>query len=186
MDRPALRQSPDEHWAPDHVVLARRVLTYAGRLIVERDQDDEVVTHSPLAGMAAVEQRYPAWALGPFGRIEPEHVLPEAPGVFALVQQGVVRYVGASRDLARTFGTRHGLGHITRRDCQLSRREERCRLNRLVVAEAGAGRTVDLYVLVTGRTGSKALFRGRRPAQVPADIAREVAEVAHGNWHLPS
>ncbi|WP_155859383.1 hypothetical protein [Cellulomonas sp. KRMCY2] len=186
MDRPVVRQSPDEHWAPDHVVLARHVLNFAGRLFVERDADGEVLTHSPLAGMAAVEQRYPAWALGPFGRIETEHPLPEAPGVFALVQQGVVRYVGASRNLSRTFGPRHGIGHITRRDCQLSRREERCRLNRLVVAEARAGRVVDLYLLVTGPSGVRALLSGRSPGEAPAEIARQVAEVARGTWHLPS
>src|SRR5690606_11465184 len=107
VDRPTAHQhASDEHWAPDHLVLARTVLNNAGRLLVARDADGAVVQHSPLADMAAVEQRYPGWALGPFGTIEPERVLPEDPGVFALVESGVVRYVGASPDLARTFGPR--------------------------------------------------------------------------------
>src|SRR5665811_2486085 len=97
--------------------------------------------------MAVVEQRYPAWALGPFSRIEPEFALPHSPGVFALVTEGVVRYVGSSRDLDRSFGARHGLGHISRRNCQSSGQEEPCRLNRLITSEGKAGRGVGGYVL---------------------------------------
>ena len=41
----------DEHWAPDHIVLARRVLTHAGRLLVERDATGAVVL--VLAGILA-------------------------------------------------------------------------------------------------------------------------------------
>ena len=181
MDRPAPPPPADEYWAPDRLVLARRVLVYAGRLTVERDADGAVVRHSPLAGMAAVEQRYPAWAMGPFGRIEPERELPSTGGVFALVQAGTVRYVGASSNLARTFGTRHGLGDISRRDCQQPTAEERCRLNRLVVAEAVAGRVVELYVLTTGRVSRWRRTTGEETEQV----AREIAEAAHGTWHLP-
>lgn len=182
MDRPAAPPPADEHWAPDHIVLARRVLTYSGLLLVEREADGRVWEHSPLAGMAAVEHRYPAWALGPFGRIEPQREIPAAPGVFALAQAGIVRYVGSSTDLSRTFGARHGLGDIARRDCQLSKHEERCRLNRLVVAEAKAGRPVDLYLLVTGQSR---LLR-RSTGEPPGDVATQVADAARGSWHLPS
>ena len=91
MDTTPVPSLGDEHWAPPHVVLARRVLTYAGRLFPERDANGSVLEYSPLAGMAAVETRYPAWALGPFSRIEPEFALPEQPGVYALVTDGVVR-----------------------------------------------------------------------------------------------
>jgi hypothetical protein len=170
----------DEHWAPDHIVLSRRVLTYAGRLFVERDASGVVLEHSPLAGMAAVEQRYPLWALGPFGRIEPEFAVPEAPGVFALVTDGVVRYVGASRALDRTFGPKYGLGHISRKDAQKDRREERCRLNRLVTAEARAGRTVDVYLVVmAGRRWPM------RAPESPAEVAAEIVAANRGDWHLP-
>ena len=186
MDHPVARASSDEHWAPDHIVLERKVLAYAGRLLVERDMDGQVFEHSPLAGMAAVEQRYPAWALGPFGRIEPERHLPERPGVFALVEQGAVRYVGSSRDLARTFGARHGLGHISRRDCQLSQREERCRLNRLITASGRAGRVVDLYLLVTSERRSPPWLPLPSHDAVPADVAAVLARTAHGSWHLPT
>lgn len=185
MDHPVARASSDEHWAPDHIVLDRKVLAYAGRLLVERDADGHVLQHSPLAGMAAVEQRYPAWALGPFGRIEPERGLPERPGVFALVEHGVVRYVGSSRDLARTFGTR-GLGHISRRDCQLAQREERCRLNRLIVSATRTGSVVDLYLLVTSDSRRPHWLPSPSRDAVPAEVAATLARTANGSWHLPT
>lgn len=185
MDRPARRPAADEHWAPDHLVLDRRVLTHAGRLFVERDADGTVLMHSPLAGMAAVEQRYPAWALGPFGRIEPEHELPSGPGVFALVTHGTVRYVGSTPDVARMFGQRNGLGDVSRRDAQNPRREERCRLNRLITAEAQAGRTVDVYLLVAEASGRLTRLV-RRPEDDVREIAAQLAEAAHGSWHVPS
>lgn len=186
MDHPVARPSSDEHWAPDHIVLDRRVLAYAGRLLVERDADGHVIEHSPLAGMAAVEQRYPAWALGPFGRIEPERELPERPGVFALVDQGVVRYVGSSRDLARTLGTRHGLGNISRRDCQRPQREERCRLNRLIVTSTRMGRVIDVYLLVTSERRRPHWMPLPSHEPVPAEVAASLARTANGSWHLPT
>lgn len=172
---------PDEHWAPDHIVLARRVLSYAGRLFVERDADGSVLVHSPLADMAAVEHRYPAWALGPFGRVEPEFAVPDRPGVYAVVVAGVARYVGASRDLERTFGVRDGLGDITRREATSRRHEEVCRLNRLIVAEAAAGRTVELYLLPF----EPHHWWQRRTGEVPADVAAEIVAEVHPAWHLP-
>ena len=170
----------EEHWAPDQIVLAHRVLAYSGRLFVERDASGVVLVSSPLAGMAAVEQRYPAWARGPFSRIEPEFGLPQSPGVFALVTDGVVRYVGSARDLDRSFGARHGLGHISRRDCQSKGQEEPCRLNRLITHEAKAGRGVDVYVL--------AMPKRRWPARTeesPASVAAEIVATNRGDWHPP-
>lgn len=183
MDRPAGPvSSADDHWAPDHLVVARHVLSRAGVLLVERDRTGEVVTSAPLEDMAAVEQRYPAWALGPFGRIAPERPLPDSAGVFALVQDGVVRYVGSSGDLERTFSSR-GIGQISRREAQQSRNEERCRLNRLIVAEARKGRPVDLYVMPVESAGRLALGRARQ--KQAADVAERLVRATQGAWHLP-
>lgn len=176
-----LGPAPDEHWAPDHIVLARRVLSYAGRLLVERDAAGAVVVHSPLADMAAVEHRYPAWALGPFGHVEPEFAVPRLPGVYAIVSAGVARYVGGANDLERTFSVRDGLGEISRRDATRRRNEELCRLNRLVVAEAASGRTVDLYLLPLE---PRRWWRSRG-AQTPAAVAGEIVAAVHPAWHLP-
>ncbi|GGC01864.1 hypothetical protein [Cellulomonas carbonis] len=184
MDRAAAPPPADEHWAPDHLVLARRVFAYAGRLVVERDQHGQVISHAPLAGMAAVEHRYPAWARGPFGRIDPERAIPSSPGVFALVQDGTTRYVGHSSDLGRLFSPR-GLGEISRREAQTSRYEERCRLNRLVVREAVAGRVVELYLLVLSRPGLVHRVTGRPAQERAEDVAAEVLAAHRGAWHLP-
>lgn len=175
----------DEHWAPERVVLARRPLEHAGVLLVERDQYGQVLTQAPLEGMAAVEHRYPAWARGPFGRIEPERRLPGRPGVYALVQAGVVRYVGGSDHLARTFSPR-GLGEISRRDAQRSAAEEACRLNRLLVAEALAGKLVDLYVLVLPGPGLLGGLRRSGPGEDPHAVAREIVGRHRGDWHPPA
>ena len=175
----------DGHWAPERILLARRPLVHAGVLLVESDQYGQVLTQEPLEGMAAVEHRYPAWARGPFGRIEPERRLPGRPGAFALVQAGTVRYIGGSCDLARTFSTR-GLGEISRRDAQRSASEEACRLNRLVVAEALAGNVVDLYVLVLRRQGPLGNVLRRTRIEDPHALADELAAQHRGTWHLPS
>jgi len=179
LDRAVDPRSTDEHWAPDRLVLARRTLTYAGLLHVARDEHGEILTHAPLEGMAAVDQRYPAWARGPFGEIDPERRLPATPGVYALVQGGVVRYVGASQHLARTFGPR-GIGEVTRSEAQRRGSEEKCRLNRLVVAEAVHGRAVDLYVLPLARRRP-----WRREVEDPAEVAASIVAVHRGAWHLP-
>lgn len=180
MDRPAADLPGADHWAPEHLVLARRVLSHAGRLLVGHDAEGRVMTHRPLSDMAAVEHRYPSWALGPFGHVEPETDPPAAPGVFALVQAGVVRYVGSSRDLSRTLGPQ-GIGTVSRRDAQRRDSEERCRLNHRVVAEARVGRVVDLYLLATGSRTLLGGIRGERPEDVAAEITADV----RGAWHLP-
>lgn len=181
MDRPARRPAADEHWAPDHIVLDGRVLSFAGRLVVERDAAGEVLLRSPLADMAAVEQRHPAWALGPFGDLEPEHPLPAAPGVYALTVAGVVQYVGSAPDLAKAFGP-EGIGQISRRDCQQARNEERCRLNHRIVTEAAAGRVVDLYLLPVEPPGRLARLTGRA-GEPAARVAAELERSAGGSWH---
>lgn len=175
----------DEHWAPQRIILGRRAFDHAGVLLVERDQYGHVLTQAPLEGMAAVEHRYPVWAQGPFGRVEPERRLPARPGVFVLVQAGSVRYVAGSVDLARTFSSR-GLGEISRRDAQRSTSEEACRLNRLVVAEALQGRTVDLYVLALPGPSRLGAFLGASPLEDPHAVADEVAAQHRGAWHLPT
>ena len=97
-----------------------------------------------------------------------------------------MRYVGSSRDLARTFGIRHGLGHISRRECQLPRYEERCRLNRLVVASLRAGRVVDLYLLVTSERRRPHWIPLPKRDPVPAEVASSLARIANGAWHPPT
>lgn len=167
-----------EHWAPPLLVLGGIALQHAGRLFVVHDGHGRVYRHEPLAGMAAVEHRYPTWARGPFGMVEPERAVPAAPGLFALTEEGAVRHVGAARDLAAAFD---GLGEIDRRDCTDPRRQDACRVNHHVVEAAAAGRTVDLYLAVTAEAGRADRLLGRTSAPF-ADAARLRALVAEPWW----
>lgn len=169
----------DEHWAPPRLLIGDVDLEHAGRLFVVHDRRGRVYRHEPLAGMAALEHRYPAWARGPFGLVEPERDLPAAPGLYALVEQGVVRFVGAATDLHRAFGPR-GVGEIRRRDCDDPRREGDLRANAGVVAAAMGGRTVDLYLMVTGRTTRMDRFLARDTA--PREVAARLRELVADPW----
>lgn len=176
MEAPFVPPSMEAHWAPDVVVLAHHGLLHVGRLLVARDTAGQVLTEFPLAGVAAAEQHYPTWALGPFSRIEVEGELPDRPGVFALFSDERVRYVGSAENLRRTLGPR-GLGRVTRRDCQHTSREDGARLNRRITIEAIAGRPVDLFLLALDT---------RRDAEVPAAFARQIRAVTHSDWLLPA
>ena len=169
----------DEHWAPPRLLIGDADLGHAGRLFVVHDRRGRVYRHEPLAGMAALEHRYPQWARGPFGLVEPEQRLPAAPGLYALVADGVVRHVGAGTDLARDFGPR-GIGEIRRRDCDDPGREVACRVNRGVVAAAVAGLTVDLYVRVTGKNSRMDRFLDRDTA--PREAAARLREFVADPW----
>lgn len=169
----------DEHWAPPRLVIDEVDLDHGGRLFVVHDRRGRVYRHEPLAGMAAVEHRYPEWARGPFGLVEPERELPSEPGLYALVEQGVVRFVGAAVDLRRAFGPR-GIGEVRRRDCDDARREDALRVNAGVVAAAMAGRTVDLYLTVTGRTTRMDRFLARDTA--PRELAARLRAQVITSW----
>lgn len=198
MNGPGTPAVPVEHWAPAQLVLARRRFTLVGPLSVARDGAGTVVLqHAPVGA-----DRSP----GPFGRIWSVAPVPAAPGVFALVERGTVRYVGHSPDLGRTF-SRQGLGEVSRRGASDPAEAEHRRLHHLLVAAAVDGRTVDLYVLVSGPSAPRGrgwalrgLLRGgsagepgaEEPVTGPTPAARRPAELAEqiraatlGSWQLP-
>lgn len=134
-------QVPAQHWAPPQIVLARRRFTLVGALG---------------AAAAAGRSGTRLWSVAP---------VPAAPGLFALVQDGAVRHVGASRDLASTFA-RHGLGEVSGRDPADPADADLVRLHEQVTTEVLGGRPVDLYVLVAG----------------PAALVTELAALTGGAW----
>ena len=152
MNGPGTPAVPVEHWAPAQLVLARRRLTLVGPLSVARDAAGVVALQHVPGPVGPDRQGGPAGggrAPGPFGRIWSVAPVPAAPGVFALVDAGTVRYVGHSPDLGRTF-SRHGLGEVSRRGAADPVEAEHRRLHHLLVSAAVEGRTIDLYVLVSG------------------------------------
>lgn len=153
----------DAHWAPPQLMLAKRMLTHAGHLGVTWAQD------------------------GPADRrtaeIAPSQPLPAARGLYALVEAGVVRYVGFSEHLARTFGPR-GLGRCRPQDRLDARRTEDSRLHDLIVASARNRRIVDVYVLLD-ESPTPRWWRRRQPAHTHRDLSVEAATIGaatNGHW----
>lgn len=64
-------------------------------------------------------------------------------GVYALVVDGSVRYVGECADLGKRFGS--GYGNISPKNCYEGGQRTNCRINRRVLEVAQAGGRVDLY-----------------------------------------
>ncbi len=162
--------SPAEaHWAPPQLVLASRLLDHAGHLQVTWERDD-------LRGGRATS-----------ARLTPSQPLPPTRGVYALVEDGAVRYVGFTEHLPIIFGPR-GLGRMTAKDCQDERRAEHCRLRGLILDVAAHGRVVDVYLLTDPVAPRRRWWQRPQPAAVtvpPRDLAADAAQIdaaVRGDW----
>lgn len=152
----------DPHWAPPAIVLAKRLLSHAAHLQVAWDEQ----------------------AVGVSGQLTPDRPLPVGPGVFALAEAGIVRYVGHAEHLARAFGPR-GLGRASAKDCLDARRAEDCRLHRLILEAAAQGRVVDVYLLTDRSAVRRPWWRRREAVRSERDTSAEAARIraaAHGDW----
>jgi hypothetical protein len=68
-------------------------------------------------------------------------------GVYALVVNGSVRYIGECEDLRKRFGS--GYGTISPINCYKGGQRTNCKINRRVLEVAQAGGRVDLYFYAT-------------------------------------
>jgi hypothetical protein len=64
-------------------------------------------------------------------------------GVYAMVVDGAVRYIGECEDLGKRFNM--GYGNISPRNCYEGGQSTNCKINRRVFDMSKAGRRVDLY-----------------------------------------
>ncbi len=80
-------------------------------------------------------------------RIAVPHPLRHKPGVYALVVEGSIGYVGETMDLNTRFNS--GYGNISPRNCYVGGRMTNCRINQRVLDESRSGRRVDLYFHAT-------------------------------------
>lgn len=76
-------------------------------------------------------------------------------GVYILVVNDCIRYVGECEDLCKRFNT--GYGNISPRNCYVGGQATNCRINRKVLDVEQSGGKVDLYFLPT--TDRKAIER---------------------------
>lgn len=89
-----------------------------------------------------------AWGSGPFCRFQ---ITPQAPesGVYAIVVDGEVKYVGETENLTMRFNA--GYGSISPRACYVGGQSTNCHVNSLIVTEAvrGGGGQIELWFTPT-------------------------------------
>jgi hypothetical protein len=68
-------------------------------------------------------------------------------GVYALVEDGAVRYIGECEDLGKRFNA--GYGNISPKNCYVGGQPTNCKINHHVLDIAKAGRRVLLYFYPT-------------------------------------
>ena len=136
---------------------------------VKRDQDGQPITYDPgnryinTAGL-----RRHQYGNGPFCRFSIDQP-PGLRGVYALCQSEDVMYVGIADDLAQRYN--QGYGTIQPRNCFERGQSTNCRVNRLILQEAEAGRSLVLW------------FEG---ASQPRPLEAELIRRLQPPWNLQS
>ncbi len=119
-----------------------------------------VVTLQPRSERGRIWEDYPhlryekkansqlhAYGAGPFCRFSvPDNI--HEPGVYLLIVNGDVKYVGETEDLSRRFN--NGYGTISPRNCYVGGQSTNCRINNLILGSASAGVSVHLQFRQTG------------------------------------
>jgi hypothetical protein len=127
--------------------LERWDFTFVATLAPERDATGAIRELSP-------QGRYPKLAAVPLHqhghgtfcsfRIA---VSPGLTGVYALVVDGSVRYIGECEDLGKRFNM--GYGNISPKNCYRGGQPTNCKINRCVLDVSKAGGSVNLYFHLT-------------------------------------
>ncbi len=84
-------------------------------------------------------------------------------GVYAVVTDGVVRYIGECQNLSSRYNM--GYGNISPRNCFVGGQETNCRLNNLILCAAKEGAAMSLWFLRT--EDYKAIERELRYSECP-------------------
>lgn len=66
------------------------------------------------------------------------------PGVYAILVDSHLKYIGECRDL--TFRFNAGYGQISPKNCYVGGRQTNCRINTLILEATQAGSTINLYL----------------------------------------
>jgi len=83
-----------------------------------------------------------AWGSGPFCRFQIPPQVPES-GVYAIVVDGEIRYVGETENLTTRFNA--GYCSISPRACFVGGQSTNCHVNSLILAEALRGAQIELW-----------------------------------------
>ena len=140
-----------------------------GDVEVERDEGGVPTTHVPEAPADEPSGTWlHAYGHGPFCTLAPPE-MPWTGGVYAIVVDGDVKYVGQSADVTRQFG-QSGFGSICRANCRDGRGQQtNCRINNLVLGATQDGLAVVLWL-------HRACDRNR--------VKREIVSALAPEWNL--
>jgi hypothetical protein len=133
------------------------------RIEPERDENGHIVVHTPQDRYAnagtAVRNRH---GNGPFCRFRIP-AQPTGPGVYAILVDGIVRYIGICHDLPRRWNA--GYGNISPKNCYRGGQSTNCKVNHHIYEAAVAGRAVELWFCPTreAKATESRLIRALRP-----------------------
>ena len=128
---------------PPAVRLGIYDFTFVASLVPERDSAGAIREFSPQSGYAkAGAVPLHKHGRGTFCRFR--LAVPKGlSGVYALVVDGTVRYIGECEDLGKRFNA--GYGNISPKNCYRGGQPTNCKINRWVLDMVKAGGRVDLY-----------------------------------------
>jgi hypothetical protein len=117
--------------------------TYVCAIEPERNSDGTVLTFMPQSSYANIDNLpLNKYGSGPFCKFKiPRNM--EYPGVYALVDENVVKYIGESVGLTSRFNM--GYGIISPRNCFVGGQETNCRVNNLLLRAISAGSKITLW-----------------------------------------
>ena len=111
---------------------------------VDRGPDGRVREYMPQDRYAAKDSsRLNPHGVGPFCRFQLRGLTHSA-GVYVLVSDNDVRYVGIADDLARRWGPM-GYGSISPKNCYVGGQSTNCKVNRFILRDVAGGRMLRLY-----------------------------------------
>ena len=113
----------------------------------EREPSGNVITFMPQSKYANTDNLpLNKYGRGPFCKFKiPRNI--EYPGVYALVIENDLKYIGECAELSSRFNM--GYGNISPRNCFIGGQETNCRINHLILIEILAGSKITLWFLNT-------------------------------------
>ncbi len=141
--------------APLPIRLGGSDFAFVGSLTPERDTSGTIVEFSPQGRYAKADahalHKHGHGAFCRFCIAVPKGLA----GVYALVVDGSVRYIGECEDLGKRFNM--GYGTISPKNCYAGGQPTNCKINRRVLGVSKGGGRVDLYFLPTPLSLRKAV-----------------------------
>lgn len=130
-----------------------------GEIVPEQGQSGAYLEHMPQDRFdRAATTPLHAYGAGPFCRFKIARSCRDA-GIYILTSDSISVYVGECVNLGKRWGP-NGYGGISPRNCFVGGQSTNCRVNAAILAEAKAGRVIELFFRP---------FSGDKPDRVAAE-----------------